>query len=235
MTPHQLFERISAYVPQIVAALPVALAVVVGAMILNMVLGRMLKLLARRTSLTDADILPIRHILRWLLRLVALILILGVFGFELGGLWAMISTVLGLIAIGFVAVWSLLSNASSTVLILFLRPFQIGDDVEIAGEPVSGRVIDINFFYTTLIDADGRLLQVPNNLFFQKTLKRRRNQPGVSLAQQLNSPRPADLPPPPPRPEPPKPAPEKTAEPNPLMSMPDPATLRPTTSNRPGA
>jgi len=235
MTPHQLFERVSAHIPQIIAALPVALGVVIGAMLLNAVLGRMLTLLARRTSLTDADVLPIRYVLRWLLRIVTLVLILGVFGFELGGLWAMISTVLGLIAIGFVAVWSLLSNASATVLILILRPFQVGDDVEIAGEPVSGRVVDINFFYTTLLDADGRLLQVPNNLFFQRTLKRRRNQPGVSLAQQLNSPRPADLPPPPPKAEPAKSGPDKAAEPNPLMSVPDPATLRGTIPNRPGA
>jgi len=201
MTPHQLIERLSAYLPQLVAALPVVLIVVVVITVLNLATGRTLRLLARRTHLSEADVQPVVYVVRWLFRIIGIVLILGVLGFELGGIWAMISTVLGLVAIGFVAVWSLLSNASSTVLILFLRPFQIGDDLEIAGEPVSGRVIDLNFFYTTLIDSEGRLLQVPNNHFFQKTTKRRRNAGEISLAQQLNSPDPARIPPPP-KPEP---------------------------------
>jgi small-conductance mechanosensitive channel len=197
MTPQQLIERLSAYLPQLVAALPVALIVALVIAVLNLATGRTLRLLARRTHLSEADVQPVIYVLRWLFRIIGIILILGVLGFELGGLWAMISTVLGLVAIGFVAVWSLLSNASSTVLILFLRPFQVGDDLEIAGEPVSGRVIDLNFFYTTLIDTEGRLLQVPNNLFFQKTMKRRRNAGVISLAQQLNSADPAQIAPPP--------------------------------------
>ncbi|GAB1488116.1 mechanosensitive ion channel [Opitutaceae bacterium] len=193
MTPQQLIEQITAYVPQLLAALPVALLVVLITIFLNLLIGRTLRLLARRTHLTEVDVQPVAYIVRWLIRIIAGILVLGVFGFELGGLWAMVSTVLGLIAIGFVAVWSLLSNVSSTVLILFLRPYQIGDDIEIAGEPVAGRVIDLNFFYTTLMDNEGRLLQVPNNLFFQKTVKRRRNIGGISLAQQLNSSSPATI------------------------------------------
>ncbi|HEY0968999.1 MAG TPA: mechanosensitive ion channel domain-containing protein [Opitutaceae bacterium] len=191
-----MIERILAHIPQLIAALPVALLVVLITIFLNLVTGRTLRMLARRTHLSEADVQPVVYVVRWLVRIIAVIMILGVLGFELGGIWAMISTVLGLVAIGFVAVWSLLSNASSTVLILFLRPFQIGDDLEIAGEPVSGRVVDLNFFYTTLIDSDGRLLQVPNNQFFQKTVKRRRNTGEISLAQQLNSSTPAALLPP---------------------------------------
>lgn len=201
MTPQQLTERLVAHVPQLIAALPVALAVVLVTFLVNLVTGRALRLLARRTHLGEADIQPVVYVARWLVRIIGAVLVLGVLGFELGGLWAMISTVLGLIAIGFVAVWSLLSNASSTVLILFLRPFQIGDDLEIAGEPVAGRVVDLNFFYTTLQDSEGRLLQVPNNQFFQKTIKRRRNAGTISLAQQLNSNVPAELPLPAPKAE----------------------------------
>jgi small-conductance mechanosensitive channel len=222
----EFWERISAHLPQVIAALPVALAIIIGTIVLNLILGRALLLLAHRTHLTEADVLPIRHILRWLLRIIASILILSVLGFKLGGIWAVISTVMGLVAIGFVAVWSLLSNTSSTVLILFLRPFQIGDDIEFPGEPVRGRVVDLNFFFTTLIDHEGTLLQIPNNLFFQKTVKRRRNQPPVALAIQLNSPIHAqvELPSPPP---PATGAEAKPRQPDPLMSIPDPRTLHP--------
>jgi small-conductance mechanosensitive channel len=41
------------------------------------------------------------------------------------------STALLAVALGFVAAWSILSNATSAVLVLILRPFRIGDTVEL--------------------------------------------------------------------------------------------------------
>lgn len=227
MEPDVILERISSYIPKLVAALPVALAVIIGAAIVNFVLGRGIKLIASRTSLKESDVLPIRNVLHWAVRIIAVVLVLGVFGFEIGGVWAMLSTVLAMVAIGFVAVWSLLSSPTSAFLILFFRPFQIGDDIEFPGETVRGRVIDLNYFYTTLLAEDGQLLQVPNNLFFQKTLRRRPNIPIVTLVQQLHSPLPAALPPPGPANKAKDEPPAKSPEPNPLMSVPDPATISP--------
>lgn len=212
-------------VPRLLALLPVTIAIIVGAIVLRMIAARLLYLLARNTNLTREAVMPFVRLVRIGINLGALVLILGVFGFELGGLWAMFATVLGMIAIGFVAVWSLLSNSTATLLILILRPYQIGDDVEIAGEPVKGRVIDLNFFFTTLLDEDGRLVQVPNNLFFQRTLKRRRNEGTVSLAYQLNSPTPANLPPPPPSP---KTEPPTKIGADALAQLPDPRSITPT-------
>lgn len=219
------------FVILLISTLPAALAIILGALVLRIVVSRVLHLLADRTSLTREMIAPVVRLVRTFISLAAIVLILGVFGFNLGGLWAMLATILGLIAIGFVAVWSLLSNTSSTVLILILKPFQVGDDIELAGEPVKGRVIDINFFYTTLLDEDGRYVQVPNNQFFQKTLKRRCNESTISLAFQLNNPVPADLPPPPPAPKPENEP--KAPAPDPLLSIPDPGSFTPP-SSRPG-
>lgn len=219
-----LIERIESYVPRLLGALPLALLIILGVFLLNLLVGRALLVLAHRTHLTEMDVLPFRRILQWVTRLLASILILSVFGFEIGGLWAMVSTILGLVAIGFVAVWSILSHTSATMLILFLHPFQMGDDLEFPGEPVRGRAIDLNFFFTTLVDHDGRLYQIPNNLFFQKTLKRRKNQRIVSLAAQLNSPVPVEVELPPA----PEPAPDgHVKEPDPMMNYPDPKSFMP--------
>ncbi|HTX65361.1 MAG TPA: mechanosensitive ion channel domain-containing protein, partial [Opitutaceae bacterium] len=68
-----------------------------------------------------------------------------------------------------------------------------GDEIEFAGEPVRGRVVDLNFVYTTLRSADGSVLQIPNNLFFQKVLKRQRGTSRISLVEQLNAREAADL------------------------------------------
>lgn len=229
-----LSERIADYLPRLLGALPLAVAIIVGTFLLNLIVGRALVVLARRAHLPDTDVMPLRTLLRWVTRVIAAILILSVFGFEIGGVWAMLSTIFGLVAIGFVAVWSLISHTSATMLILFLRPFQMGDDVEFPGEPVRGRVVDLNFFFTTLIDHEGTLHQIPNNLFFQKTLKRRRNAPVVSLAAQLNSSRPleVDLPPPPPASGvlAPTTAPARNADP--LLEAPDPKSILPATPKK---
>ena len=228
MTFDELWNEILSIFPRLVATLPVAATVILGGLLLNLIIGRSLQLLARRTHLAPADIAPARNVLRWLVRIVTFVLVLGVFGFELGGLWAMISTVLAMVAIGFVAVWSLLSNTSATVLLVILRPFHVGDDVELPSENVSGRVVDINFFFTTLLAHDGSQWRVPNNLFFQKVLKRKQGEHHTTLANQLNAPAPAALKPPP--------APVKDTEPlttksasedDAAKAIPSPATLIP--------
>ena len=83
-------------------------------------------------------------------------------------------------AVAFFAIWSVLSNMFCALLIFTMGPFRIGDTVEViesADKPgVKGRVIAINLFYTTLQDlseeAVGAVLQVPNSLFFQKSVRR---------------------------------------------------------------
>lgn len=217
-------DLLSSWLPHLLRVLPVVLTIMVGTYLLNLLVGRALVILANRTRLTEMDVMPFRQVLRWITRFLAGILILSVLGFEIGGIWAMLSTIMGLVAIGFVAVWSILSHTSATMLILFLHPFQMGDDLEFAGEPVQGRAVDINFFFTTLIDHDGVLHQIPNNLFFQKTLKRRRNTHLISLAAQLNSPVPfpVELPP-----KPAAPADGKMKEPDPMMNFPDPKSFMP--------
>lgn len=178
---------------RIVAQLPAAAAVVLGAIVASIVVSRAMKMLATKTEFTEEGLAPFRKLIRWLIVLSTGIMLLGIFGLNLSGLWAMLATMVGMVAIGFVAVWSVLSNVLCTVAILLFQPFSIGDEVEFVGEPVKGRVIDLNFMFTTLLAEDGGWLEIPNNLFFQKTVKRRHNHAGVSLGQQLGARRIAQL------------------------------------------
>ena len=73
-----------------------------------------------------------------------------------------------------------LSNIFCTLLILTTRAFRLNDRIELLedGEKpgLRGRVIDINFVYTTLHetheDGSDTVLQVPNSQFFQKVTRR---------------------------------------------------------------
>lgn len=110
---------------------------------------------------------------RWLVIGVISVAALLALGIDLQGLWSTLVAALSLVAIGFVAMWSILSHMLASILIVVFRPFEVGDHVEIVGDdPVVGEVVDLNPVYTTLRSDDGGTLQVPNNLFFQKAVKR---------------------------------------------------------------
>lgn len=197
MTFEDIWQGLRELVPSFITALPVAIVIILGGVLINLVASRALSLLAKRTDLSEADVAPARNMLRWLVRIIVFVLVLSVFGFELGGIWALVSTVFAMIAIGFVAVWSLLSHSTATILLVIIRPFQVGDDIALLSENMAGRVVDLNFFFTTLLDHEGNEWRVPNNLFFQKVMKRTKQPASISLSSQLNNPEPATVTPPP--------------------------------------
>jgi small-conductance mechanosensitive channel len=176
---------LSQILPVLLTAAPSAILIIVVAIVLNLVIGRSLSLIGRRTSFTDQEIRPVRRTIKWIITIAALVFVLGAFGLNVGGMWGVLSTILAMVAIGFVAVWSVLSNTLCTLIIMVFRPFAVGDEVEIPQDAVKGRVIDLNVFFTTLDAGDGSVMQVPNNLFFQKVIRRRHATTAVSAATHL--------------------------------------------------
>lgn len=110
----------------------------------------------------------------------ALMLVLDRLGLSGSVLWTAFTGFAAVAAVAFFAAWSVLSNIFCTVLIFITRPFRLYDYVEVLenGEKpgLKGQVIDINLIYTTMRerndDKTDTVLQVPNNLFFQKTTRR---------------------------------------------------------------
>jgi small-conductance mechanosensitive channel len=180
-------EQLEAISETVLHAMPAILMIIVGALLINMILGRILNILAHKTNFTRQEIEPARSLVFWIVYLAALVLIIQSLGLNISGMWTVLSTLFAMVAIGFVAMWSVLSNTLCTLIILIFRPFAMGDEIEFPGEAVKGRVTDINFIYTTLEVEASVTMQIPNNLFFQKVLKRRHNAIPVSLAAQLRS------------------------------------------------
>jgi small-conductance mechanosensitive channel len=145
----------------------------------------MLSVAERKQRLTVPVVFSIRRILRWIAMMLALLLALQAFG-VLQHAWAAITAVTALVAIGFVAVWSVLSNTLCSLLLMISRPFEIGDTVEIAPDALRGRVVNFTLLFTTLRREDGTLIQVPNNLFFQRVIVRQRGQQTIGLHEQLS-------------------------------------------------
>lgn len=124
----------------------------------------------RRGKIPEPVAVVGRMFARWTVIVVALVMILQDLGLAQGA-WALLSAVAAMVAVGFFAVWSTLANIMCTLLLLIFKPFKVGDTVELVGDGVKGRVIDLTFMFTTLREEDGALVRVPNVQFFQRNIR----------------------------------------------------------------
>lgn len=165
------------------------LLILLLAYLLQRLITRALTRLDQRYRLPPELLLTLRGGLRWLVMGSALIMVLERVGVSATVLWTAVSGFVAVAAIAFFAIWSVLSNLLCAVLILTVGPFRLGDVVEIiesAEKPVvKGRVIAINMLYTTLEESvesgPAPIVQVPNNLFFQKVVRRMRGADPLSI------------------------------------------------------
>ena len=95
------------------------------------------------------------------LRLVVIIVVLGTLGVDTTSLAALIGG--AGVAIGF-ALRDSLSNFAAGVMLILLRPFNVGDFVEVGG--VSGKVNSITIVSTMLTTGDNKVVTVPNGVLF---------------------------------------------------------------------
>ena len=72
------------------------------------------------------------------------------------------------VAIG-LALQGSLSNFAGGLMILFFRPFKVGDYIEAAGE--SGTVAEISVVYTELLTPDNKRITVPNGTLTNSVIK----------------------------------------------------------------
>jgi len=138
-----------------------------------------------KQKLSENTFVLLRRLCRWTIFPVTVLLAAQQFGL-LPNLWAAMTAVLAMVAIGFVAVWSVLSNTLCSVILMIARPFNVGDEIEFPGDELGGKVINFNLIFTTLRDGDGYLIQVPNNTFFQKPIRRKVGQSTVRLDEQAD-------------------------------------------------
>jgi small conductance mechanosensitive channel len=112
-----------------------------------------------RIKSVDATMSPvIASVIRYVILLIAFVAGLGSFGIETTSIIAVIGAA-GL-AVG-LALQGTLSNVAAGVMLLFLRPFKVGDWMETGS--VSGTVIEIGLFSTIINTFDNIYISVPNS------------------------------------------------------------------------
>lgn len=156
---------------------------IVGRWIIRIVKRMAGKALQKQSAVDDTLTRYFETSLGVLLNILLIIAVLGVFGVET-------ASFAGLIAAGGVAIglaWSgLLSNFAAGVFLVILRPFHVGDFVTAAG--VTGTVMDVGLFVTTINTLDNVQTIVGNNSVFTATIQNFSSNPyrRVDLVAQLD-------------------------------------------------
>ena len=176
------------------------LVIITVGYIIYVLLRRVLGALARRDDVPQPLIQFLRVFLRWSVLVIIVLLCLQQVGVRIAALWAGLLSVMALIAIGFIAAWSVLSNILCSILLIVFDLFRLGDEIEIieatGGKGLRGRVVALNMLYTSIQETHDEesgdaITQVPNNLFFQKTTRRWRGKNTRRLELSLLHPSPS--------------------------------------------
>ena len=167
------------------------LLIIGAAWLLQRLLRKLVTRAARHYNLPHAMLMTMNGLIRWSIVLSALLLVLERLGVSATVLWSAFTGFATVGAVAFFAAWSVLSNFFCALLIMMVRPYRLGDTIEVLEAldkvGVKGRVVDINMLYTTLEERntpeDGRsLIQIPNVFVFQKGLRRWTNLPQPAAA-----------------------------------------------------
>ena len=171
------------------------LLIVLIAWLLQRILRRIVSRASAHYQLPAELVNPIKGTIRWLIIASALLLALERMGMSATVLWTAFTGFATVGAVAFFAAWSVLSNLFCALLIFTVRPFRVGDYIEVldTAEKVGamGRVVDINLLYITLEDSVNShgvaWLQIPNALIFQRVVRRFQGvpTPPVPAAAQL--------------------------------------------------
>ena len=128
--------------------------------------------IGQKSGINDARIKLINRYLTVFLFLVALLIGSFIFGAKPEDLSLVFSSVFAVIGIALFAIWSILSNITSGVIMFFSFPYKVGDKIQIHDKdfPIEAVIEDIRAFQLHLRQDNGDLVTYPNNLILQKAV-----------------------------------------------------------------
>ena len=151
---------------------PLFMAVSVAVIsLLNCYIWKLLGSVERHLPISYENSLMITRSAAAAVWIVAVMLILNLWGISMSGLWTLLVSAAAVIGVGFLAVWAMISNITASLFLTIWRPFHLGQTVEILPEGVKGQAVSRDMMFTALREESGSTLQIPNNLFFQKMFR----------------------------------------------------------------
>ena len=146
------------------------IVLIVVTLLLRLISAKLIRRYAKLSEIIDHRVnlvIKYNNIFITILFVIALIIIWGV---QTNDIFLTISSVITVVGVALFAQWSILSNITSGIILLFSFPFKIGYNIRIHDKdfPIEAEIEDIRAFHTLLKTKDGEVISYPNNLLLQK-------------------------------------------------------------------
>ncbi len=146
--------------------------VLVILLFIRFTLNLAIRKIGRNRGLNEVRIKLICRYVTVTLVIIALLIEAFIFGAEFRELAVVFSSVFAVLGIALFAIWSILSNVTSGIILFFSFPYKAGDKILIHDKdfPLEGVIEDIRAFQLHLRLDNGDLVTYPNNLMLQKAV-----------------------------------------------------------------
>ena len=163
-----MYEVFSNYRDQLIYTV----AVIILLMIIQFVLRKAANKVGKRSEINITRTRLMFKYINILILLIAAFLLAFAWGVGLTDLSLIFSSVFAVIGVALFAIWSILSNITSGIIMFFSFPYKIGDTIKIHDKdlPIEAEIEDIKAFHLHLRTSDGELITYPNNLILQKAV-----------------------------------------------------------------
>ncbi|WP_194767755.1 mechanosensitive ion channel domain-containing protein [Tamlana sp. I1] len=146
--------------------------VIFSLLILRFIITFAITKIAKKNGINEARTRLISRYASVNLILIAILIEAFVFGTDFKDLAVIFSSVFAVIGIALFAIWSILSNITSGIIMFFNFPYKVGDKIEIHDKdfPITAIIEDIRAFQLHLRLDNGDLVTYPNNLMLQRAV-----------------------------------------------------------------
>jgi small conductance mechanosensitive channel len=137
----------------------------------------------------DVTIGPlVGQVARYAILFVTIVIVLGQFGVETASILAVLGAAGLAVAL---ALQGTLSNIAAGIMLLFLRPFNVGDSIDADG--IVGTVVEVGLFATHMRTQEGVFLFAPNSKLSNAKIINYSREPSRVVELKFDVPRNADL------------------------------------------
>ena len=136
-------------------------------------ISRQARALLPRTKRVDTTLAPlVSQVVRYAIMIITVVIALSQFGIQTTSILAVLGAAGLAVAL---ALQGTLSNIASGVMLIWLRPFNVGEVIE--GEGITGTVLEVGLFATELRTYDGIFIFVPNSRLWDARITNYSRQP----------------------------------------------------------
>lgn len=167
----------------------IALAVLAAGWFIAGFVSRYVSMLLSQRLKHDVTVGPlVGQVVRYAILFVTIIIVLGQFGVQTASILAVLGAAGLAVAL---ALQGTLSNIAAGIMLLFLRPFNVGDSIDAEG--TVGTVIEVGLFATQLRTQEGVYVFAPNSKLSNARIINYTREPSRIVEMKFTVPRAVDL------------------------------------------